>query len=275
MRAAVLTSFLVVALLVAAAALGQAPQPGSDLEVAKKDASDPVTAGTRVTYAITVKNNGPDRATGVRVTDTLPATTSFVSASASQGNCTGRGPVTCNLGALASGETATVTLVVVARRAGTITNTARVAANQADAVTANNVATETTTVNPRPTTCTITGTTGDDVLLGTPADDVICALAGDDVIRAGGGRDVIRAGLGRDVSYAGAGNDGVSASGGHDVAYGGLGNDRLLGGRGADVVYGQTGNDFLHGGRGFDVLNGGSGNDICRRGLDGAVLIAC
>jgi uncharacterized repeat protein (TIGR01451 family) len=274
-RASLLTTVLVTALLVAAAALGQAPQPGADLQVAKTDRPDPITAGSNLTYTVTVRNNGPDRATGVRVTDTVPAGTTFVSANASQGNCTGTTPVTCNLGALGTGETATVTMVVRPRSAGTITNTARAQATQTDAVAANNVATETTTVNPRPTRCTITGTTGHDVLLGTSADDIICALAGDDVVRARGGRDIVRAGLGSDVTYAGAGNDVVSASGGQDVVYGGFGNDRVLGAQGPDVLYGQPGNDFLHGGRGFDVVNGGPGIDTCRRGLDGALLIAC
>jgi uncharacterized repeat protein (TIGR01451 family) len=256
-RTAVLTTVLVTALLVAAAALGQAPQPGADVQVTKTDRPDPVTAGSTITYTVTVRNNGPDRATGVRVTDAVPAGTTFVSANASQGNCAGTTTVTCNLGALDNGETATITMVVRPRAPGTIRNTARAEASQADPVAANNVASETTTVNPRPTVCTITGTAGADVLLGTPAADIICALGGDDVIRARGGRDVVRAGLG------------------NDVAYGGFGNDRLLGERGADVLYGQPGNDFLHGGRAFDVVNGGAGVDTCRRGLGGAVLIAC
>lgn len=275
MRAVVLTTLLVAALLVAAAALGQAPQPSADLQVTKADRPDPVTAGSNITYTVTVRNNGPDRATGVRVTDTVPAGATFVSANASQGNCTGRTTVTCNLGALESGDTATITIVLRARGAGTITNTARVEANQADAAAANNVAAETTTVNPRPTACTITGTAAADVLLGTAADDVICALGGDDVIRAREGRDIVRAGLGNDATYAGPGNDVVSASGGQDVVYGGFGNDRLLGERAADVLYGQPGNDFLHGGAAFDVVNGGAGADTCRRGLGGALLIAC
>ena len=274
MRAVLLTTVLVTALAAAAGALGQASQ-GADLQVTKTDSPDPVTAGARLTYTIAVRNNGPDRATGVRVTDTLPARTTFVSATASQGNCTGREPVTCNLGALASGETATITVVVEPRRAGTITNTARVEGNQADAVAANNVATERTTVNPRPTACTITGTAGDDVLLGTSGDDVICALGGNDVIRARAGVDIVRAGRGNDVTYAGGGSDVVAARGGHDVAYGGYGRDRLRGGRAADVLYVQAGNDFLDGGGGFDALIGGRGSDTCRRGIGGAVLIAC
>ena len=275
MRAILLASVLTTALVGAAAALGQVPPSGADLQVAKTDRPDPATAGRTVTYTVTVRNNGPDRATGVRVTDTVPVGTALVSANASQGNCAGTTALTCNLGALASGETATITIVVRPRAAGTITNTARVEANQVDAVAANNTATATTTVNPRPTTCTITGTAGNDTILGTPADDVICALAGDDVVRARGGRDVVRAGLGNDVVYAGAGNDVVSAAGGQDVAYGGFGNDRLLGAGGADVLLGQPGNDFLHGGPAFDVLNGGAGSDVCRRGLGGAVLTAC
>ena len=272
MRPALLVSVLVAALFAAAAALAQAPT-GADLQVTKTDRPDPVTAGGTVTYTITVKNNGPDRAIGVRVTDTLPAGVTLVSAS--QG-CTGTTTVTCNVGNLASGETATITIAVRARTAGTLTNTARVDSNQpVDPVAANNVAVETTTVNPRPTTCTITGTAGDDVLLGTPTDDVICALGGDDVVRGREGNDRVNAGAGNDVVYGNAGNDVVAGWYGADVLYGGLGNDRLRGNRGPDTIYGQAGADFLHGGLGFDVIFGGAGADTCRRGLDGGVLVSC
>ena len=45
----------------------------ADLEITKSDSPDPVTTGSDLTYTITVTNNGPDAATSVTVTDTLPA----------------------------------------------------------------------------------------------------------------------------------------------------------------------------------------------------------
>ena len=123
------------------------PPPSADLSIAKSDSPDPVNVRSNLTYTITVKNNGPSGATGVTMTDPLPATATFVSSTSSQGNCTGTATVTCNLGSLNNGAAATVTIVVTPTQAGGLSNTATVAANEADPVASNNSATETTTVN--------------------------------------------------------------------------------------------------------------------------------
>ena len=47
--------------------------PHADLSVTKTDSPDPVMAGGLLTYALTVTNNGPSEATGVQLTDNLPA----------------------------------------------------------------------------------------------------------------------------------------------------------------------------------------------------------
>src|SRR5215213_341241 len=58
-----------------------------DLAVTKTAASDPLFSGENVTYTILVKNiNTPISATGVALTDTLPASETFVSATTSQGS---------------------------------------------------------------------------------------------------------------------------------------------------------------------------------------------
>jgi len=88
-----------------------------------------VTTGTTFFYTLTATNNGPSPATNVIVTDTLPPSLQFVSATPSQGTCNASSPVTCNLGSLAVSASATVTLTVqVIGTSGTITNTATVSA---------------------------------------------------------------------------------------------------------------------------------------------------
>ena len=59
-----------------------------DLSLSKSSSPDPVLVGQPLTYTLSVENNGPANASGVTLTDELPAETSFNSATPSQGNCT-------------------------------------------------------------------------------------------------------------------------------------------------------------------------------------------
>jgi uncharacterized repeat protein (TIGR01451 family) len=95
-----------------------------------------------------VSNGGPDPVSGVRVTDDLPAGTTFVSATPSQGTCSGTTKISCSLGSIASGAGAGVEIVVKTTQAGTLTNSASVSGEQVDPNSANNSATATTTVKP-------------------------------------------------------------------------------------------------------------------------------
>ena len=122
------------------------PPTGADVAITKTDTPDPVQVNQNITYQITVVNNGPQAATNVRVTDPIPASVSFVSATSSQGSCGGTAPVICNLGNLANGGTATVTIVVRATAEGVVTNTASVTANETDSNPNNNSSTATTQV---------------------------------------------------------------------------------------------------------------------------------
>ncbi|HWP45948.1 MAG TPA: FG-GAP-like repeat-containing protein [Candidatus Limnocylindrales bacterium] len=112
--------------------------PAADLMVTQSDSPDPVAVGNNVTYTITVTNNGPSVATGVTLTDTLPAGVLFVSATLSSGNCNGTGPVICSLGTLAKGASITIALVVKSTTTGSISNTVRITGNETDPNTANN-----------------------------------------------------------------------------------------------------------------------------------------
>jgi uncharacterized repeat protein (TIGR01451 family) len=124
----------------------------ADLSIAKSDSPDPAKIGAALTYTLAVKNSGPAGATGVTVVDTLPKNAGYSSASTTQGTCSSKpskNAVTCSLGTLAAGATATVTIVVKPSAKGTLTNTASVsAASPQDSNPANNNDTETTVVRP-------------------------------------------------------------------------------------------------------------------------------
>jgi uncharacterized repeat protein (TIGR01451 family) len=124
--------------------------PSADLSITKTDSPDPAKTGSNLSYTITVKNAGPTAATGVTVTDALPAGVNFVSAVAAQGNCSGTTTITCNLGTVLSGAATKITIVVIPTQAGSLTNTATVVANEPDPDTSNNTATQNTTVNATP-----------------------------------------------------------------------------------------------------------------------------
>jgi uncharacterized repeat protein (TIGR01451 family) len=251
---------------------GAAPPTGSaDVSVTKSDNPDPVQAGGKVTYTISVKNAGPDAATDVVVTDRLPKGATFIKASSSAGTCTeAMGTVTCNLGTIGAAEgsnTATVKICLHApATAGTISDTATVATTAKDTNHRNNSASETTSVSgtkpaPKPTCHGRKAT-----LVGTPGDDTLVGKKGADVVVAGGGNDHVRTLSGRDIVCAGRGDDVVAAGADADFVRGGRGADRLRGRGGNDRLHGNRGPDHLRGGRGDDLLAGGRGRDRCKGG---------
>src|SRR5260370_21103134 len=69
----------------------------------------PVVLGGNLTYQLIVINNGPSPATGVTLTDTLPAGVTFVSPTPTPGPCTVTATGVCSLGTL-GGFSATATI---------------------------------------------------------------------------------------------------------------------------------------------------------------------
>ena len=120
-------------------------RPAPDLVVTMSDSPDPLGFGGNLTYTITVKNVGELPATGVTLTDTLPAGATLVSANSTAGTCSGTTTITCGLGTLNGGATVTVTIVVTPP-VGTITNTATATLNETDNP-GNNTATAETLVD--------------------------------------------------------------------------------------------------------------------------------
>ena len=103
----------------------------ADVEITKTTGSTTATPGGTVTYTITVTNAGPSPATNIVVSDDLPAGLTLISATPSQGTCNASDPVSCNLGTIASGGSATITLSTqVTATSGTISNTASVTSDQ-------------------------------------------------------------------------------------------------------------------------------------------------
>jgi uncharacterized repeat protein (TIGR01451 family) len=264
---------VVLALIVYAAGAGAVTGP-TDLSLTKSDSPDPVVAGNNLTYTIRVTNpDATNDAGSVVVTDTLPGQVDFVSATG--GNCQKTGnTVTCDLGTVPAGTTATVTIVVKTKKDGTLSNTASVTSPD-DTVLSNNSDTEQTTVLKKQgkknaqASCaapTIVGTPGPDVIVGTAAGDVIVTYTGNDQVYSGGGKDLVCAGADRDLVVGGPGGD---------TLIGGGGADTLKGKDGGDLLKGKNGRDRLRGNAGNDTLNGGKKRDSCKGGAGRDALIKC
>jgi uncharacterized repeat protein (TIGR01451 family) len=126
--------------------------PTADLSIVKSDMPDPVVGLQPLTYLLAVSNAGPDGATSVAVSDTLPPGVVFQSAGGSGWSCAeAGGTVTCTRPALAVGAAPLITIVVSAPpQAGTLVNTASVQAAESDPVPGNGTDSEPTTVTAAP-----------------------------------------------------------------------------------------------------------------------------
>jgi uncharacterized repeat protein (TIGR01451 family) len=116
--------------------------PSTDIAVTKTASPTLINPpGGNLTYTLSVANNGPNIAQNVTVADTLPANVTLVSATPSQGVCTGVSSITCNLGNINLPGSATVTIVVQPTQLGHISNTATVSGSFIDLDPSNNSST--------------------------------------------------------------------------------------------------------------------------------------
>jgi uncharacterized repeat protein (TIGR01451 family) len=126
-----------------AATATNTPTTAADLALAKTVSNASPASGTNVTFTITLTNNGPNPATGVAVTDLLPAGLVLQGAAPSQGTYDA-GTGVWTVGAMANG--ATQTLYIVARADSPATNSATISSSsQPDPTPANNSASATVT----------------------------------------------------------------------------------------------------------------------------------
>ncbi|MBW3625233.1 MAG: DUF11 domain-containing protein, partial [Armatimonadetes bacterium] len=123
------------------------PAGAVDLAVEQKESQDPAVVNRPFSYSVTVTNRGAQTATGVILTDALPAGASFVSAVPSQGSCSqAGGKVECSLGVLGPGADATILLTVTPTRAGTLNHRVQIGSAEFDTDTGNNVSLQATRV---------------------------------------------------------------------------------------------------------------------------------
>src|SRR5207245_1078567 len=120
------------------------------LAISKSDAPDPVAAGNNVTYTISYSNTGNANATNTVISDTVPANTTFVSATG--GGTLAGGVVTWNIGLLGAGSSTSVQLVVKVNSPlanGTVITNGTYSITSTEAGPVNGAA-DTTTVNSAP-----------------------------------------------------------------------------------------------------------------------------
>jgi uncharacterized repeat protein (TIGR01451 family) len=121
------------------------PAPTVDVAITKSatpSARLPVGGGTvPITYTLVVSNAGPSTAANVKVADAAPASVTFLSATASAGNCTTTAlALDCTISTLAAGAAATITINATVTTTGTKTNIATVSTTTPETNTANNTA---------------------------------------------------------------------------------------------------------------------------------------
>jgi uncharacterized repeat protein (TIGR01451 family) len=101
-------------------------QPTTKLVVHKRVSAATAYPGQKLTYTLTLTDDGSATADDVKVTDTPTIALKVRSIHTSTGSCERGTPITCTLGMLGVGETVTIVIVGEVEHTGTERNTARV-----------------------------------------------------------------------------------------------------------------------------------------------------
>lgn len=89
--------------------------PGADLTISKIASPSPAVAGQNVTFTLRPRNNGPNNASNVTVTDPLPSGFTFVSATGAGWACVNAsGTVTCSRASYTVGAANDISLIALA-----------------------------------------------------------------------------------------------------------------------------------------------------------------
>jgi len=120
----------------------------ADVAITKIGTPNPVSQGGTLIYTLTVTNNGPATATNVTATDILPSSVTYLSVTPPAGGTCSEagGTVTCQLGSMTNGMTATISILTIAARQGSVQNTATVTASESDPNPGNNTFVQTETI---------------------------------------------------------------------------------------------------------------------------------
>ena len=124
----------------------------TDLAITKNTSTVTAYGNYPISYTLAVTNNGPSTATSVSVTDTIPAGSTFGSASGTGWTCNNvAGVVTCTLPSLPVGAANPITLTITAPNvavSGTLSNTATVTSATTDPTPTNNSSTKSVPIQP-------------------------------------------------------------------------------------------------------------------------------
>jgi uncharacterized repeat protein (TIGR01451 family) len=110
----------------------------ADLSLSASATPEPVSVGSNLVYSISITNAGPNAASGVVVSNPIPAGVTFVSATG--GTTPSGGVLLLNLGSLTNGAVTNVQVIVQPTAAGKLTNQFQVFANEFDPNLTNNAA---------------------------------------------------------------------------------------------------------------------------------------
>ena len=122
--------------------------PVADLVVAKSANKTQATINRKLTYTVAVTNMGPDTATGVVVTDTLPVSSVLVPGSTTPGYTLVGRSLTFDLGSMGAGTGTNLVVAIKPKATGKIVNKINVLGNEPDPNTTNNFAKAKATVVP-------------------------------------------------------------------------------------------------------------------------------